>query len=51
MADHRIALRALKEAASTWGDADGLYLSGAVRFADEFNGWHGFGADRKEHEH
>ncbi|OBT80430.1 hypothetical protein VF21_00918 [Pseudogymnoascus sp. 05NY08] len=45
------ALRALKEAASTWGDADGLYLSGAVRFADEFNGWHGFGADRKEHEH
>jgi hypothetical protein len=39
----RIAIRAMKEAASTWGDADRQYLSAAVRFTDEFNGWSGFG--------
>lgn len=44
-------LRAMKEAASTWGDADGCLLSSAVRFADEFSGWHGFGRSRADHHH
>lgn len=37
-------LRAMKVAAETWGDKDEFYLKAAVRFADEFNGWGGFGA-------
>ena len=48
--DHRTdahyvkAIRAMKEAASTWGDADRKYLSAAVGFADGFHGWSGFGS-------
>ncbi|PGH17222.1 hypothetical protein AJ80_04931 [Polytolypa hystricis UAMH7299] len=37
------ALRALKEAANTWGDEDEFYLKAAVKFADQFDGWGGFG--------
>ena len=37
------ALRAMKEAAATWGDVDEKYLRQAVWFADSFDGWHGFG--------
>lgn len=37
------AIRAMKEAAMTWGDAKGQYLSSAVGFADGFDGWSGFG--------
>lgn len=37
------AIRAMKEAAATWGDSDTKYLSAAVRFADGFSGWSGFG--------
>ena len=37
------ALRAMKEAAGTWGDKDQFYLKAATRFGDEFNGWGGFG--------
>ena len=33
------ALRALKEAAQTWGDPESLYLKAAIKFADEFDGW------------
>ncbi|TVY41738.1 Questin oxidase [Lachnellula occidentalis] len=33
------ALRAMKEAAFTWGDVHELYLSSAVHFADDFKGW------------
>ncbi|KAI9797383.1 MAG: hypothetical protein M1825_006012 [Sarcosagium campestre] len=33
------AIRAMKEAALTWGDLDAWYLRGAVRFADNFRGW------------
>lgn len=39
------ALRALKTAAQTWGDDDEFYLKAAVRFADEFDGWGGFGSE------
>ena len=37
------ATRAMKEAAMTWGDADGEYLSDAVGFADRFDEESGFG--------
>ena len=40
-------LRALKEAAQTWGD-ENFYLKAAVRFASEFNGWGGFGSAETE---
>jgi hypothetical protein len=33
------AIRAMKEAANTWGDDDRRYLASAVMFADNFNGW------------
>ncbi|KOS16895.1 hypothetical protein ESCO_004745 [Escovopsis weberi] len=33
------ALRAMKEAAETWGDVDERYLQSAVTFADNFSGW------------
>lgn len=36
------ALRALKEAAQTWGDEDTFYLKAAIKFADQFNHWFGF---------
>ena len=36
------ALRALKEAAQTWGDEERFYLKAAVKFADQFTGWFGF---------
>ena len=36
------ALRAMKEAANTWGDADQFYLKAACRFDEEFDGWGGF---------
>ncbi|THC98487.1 hypothetical protein EYZ11_002072 [Aspergillus tanneri] len=36
------AIRAFKEAALTWGDADSYFLKAAVKFAEEFNGWGGF---------
>jgi len=39
------ALRAMKEAAETWGDPEQFYLKAAVKFADEFGGWGGFGMD------
>ncbi|KAI4135786.1 MAG: hypothetical protein LQ347_000375 [Umbilicaria vellea] len=35
-------LRAMKEAAKTWGDKDTFFLKAAVKFGDEFNGWGGF---------
>lgn len=35
-------LRAMKEAANTWGDPDQFYLRAACRFDEEFDGW-GFG--------
>ena len=37
------ALRCLREMASTWGDHESFYLKVAIKFADEFNGWGGFG--------
>ena len=40
-------LRAMKEAARTWGDKDNFQLKAAVRLAAEFDGWGGFG--RAEH--
>ncbi len=36
-------LRAMKEAAQTWGDKEEYYIKAAVRFGDEFSGWGGFG--------
>jgi hypothetical protein len=38
------AVRSMKEAASTWGDDDGFYEKAAVKFAEGFTGWGGFGA-------
>ncbi|KAI0161709.1 hypothetical protein GGR52DRAFT_582296 [Hypoxylon sp. FL1284] len=32
-------IRAIKEAARTWGDVHERYLAAAVRFADDFQGW------------
>lgn len=36
-------LRAIKEAAKTWGDGDEYYLKAACKLGEEFNGWGGFG--------
>ncbi|KAK8050644.1 hypothetical protein PG994_012374 [Apiospora phragmitis] len=33
------AVRAMKEAAETWGDVQEKYLAAAVRFVDDFRGW------------
>ncbi|KAI0125807.1 hypothetical protein BJ170DRAFT_632605 [Xylariales sp. AK1849] len=33
------AVRAMKEAARTWGDVHENYLASAVRFVDDFHGW------------
>lgn len=38
------AIRAMREAANTWGDDDQFYLKAAAKFADEFSGWGGFGS-------
>jgi hypothetical protein len=38
------ALRAIREAAFTWGDVHERYLVTAVKFADDFQGWTGFGS-------
>ena len=38
------ALRAMKEAAQTWGDEGSFYLKAAVKFGEHFNGWGGFGS-------
>jgi hypothetical protein len=35
-------VRALKEAADTWGDNEGLFLKAAVKFGDGFTKWGGF---------
>lgn len=32
-------MRAMKEAALTWGDVHEWYLTAAIRFADDFDGW------------
>ncbi|KAF2109467.1 hypothetical protein BDV96DRAFT_502678 [Lophiotrema nucula] len=37
------ALRSMKVASETWGDASRYYLKAAVKFADEFDDWGGFG--------
>ncbi|EON64288.1 hypothetical protein W97_03519 [Coniosporium apollinis CBS 100218] len=42
------ACRAMKEAAHTWGDKENFYLKAAVKFADEFDSWGGFGAMDEE---
>ncbi|KAI2623668.1 hypothetical protein GGS21DRAFT_533667 [Xylaria nigripes] len=33
------AVRAIKETARTWGDANEHYLAAAIRFVDDFEGW------------
>ncbi|QSZ34150.1 hypothetical protein DSL72_005738 [Monilinia vaccinii-corymbosi] len=42
------AIRAIKEAAFTWGDVHERYLSMAVTFADDFKGWTGFGSSESD---
>ncbi|APA14527.1 hypothetical protein SS1G_06461 [Sclerotinia sclerotiorum 1980 UF-70] len=42
------AIRAIREAAFTWGDVHERYLSMAVTFADDFNGWTGFGSSESD---
>lgn len=37
------ALRAMHVVSETWGDKDHFYLKAAVKFADEFEHWGGFG--------
>lgn len=39
-----IGIRALKEAAETWGDESDFFLKAAVRFATDFTSWGGFSA-------
>lgn len=34
----------MKVAAETWGDTNNFYLKAAVKFADEFEHWGGFGS-------
>lgn len=31
--------------AETWGDESGIFLKAAVKFAEEFEHWGGFGAE------
>jgi hypothetical protein len=40
--------RAMLEGAKTWGDKDQWFLKCAVRLADEFDGWAGFGVEMDE---
>jgi hypothetical protein len=35
----------LKTCAETWGDENNNYVAAAVRFAHQFAGWGGFGAE------
>lgn len=37
------ALRSMHEARTTWGDPNNFYLRAALKFADDFDGWGGFG--------
>lgn len=37
-------LRAMKEAAQTWGDSEQYYLKAACRLGEDFEGWGGFGS-------
>ena len=37
------ALRSMREASKTWGDPNSFYLKAAVKMAEEFEGWGGFG--------
>ena len=39
------ALRSMHVASETWGDDDQYYLKAAVKFADEFEHWGGFGTE------
>ncbi|TID17122.1 hypothetical protein E6O75_ATG09888 [Venturia nashicola] len=41
------ALRAMKEAAETWAESGEFFLKAAVKFADEFSGWGGFGQNNE----
>lgn len=41
--------RSMREAARTWRDEDQFYLKAAVRFAEGWNGWGGFGVAGEEH--
>jgi len=47
-ANELTALRAIREAAFTWGDVHERYLSSAIHFANDFKGWTGFGAEADE---
>ena len=35
-------IRAMENAAETWGDESNYFLKAAVQFAEEFDGWGGF---------
>ncbi|KAL9535702.1 Baeyer-Villiger oxidase [Sphaerulina musiva] len=37
------ALRCMHECSKTWGDANQFYLKAAVKMAEDFDGWGGFG--------
>jgi hypothetical protein len=40
-----VALRSLKVCAETWGDGSKYYRNAAIKFADEFEHWGGFGTE------
>lgn len=42
------ALRSIMEASKTWGDANQFYLKAAVKMAEDFDGWGGFGPRSEE---
>jgi hypothetical protein len=39
------AVRAMKAAATVWGDEDQFYEKAAVKFVREFEGWGGFSSE------
>lgn len=44
-------VRAIKVAASTWGDIHEWYLTAAIKFVDEFEGWTGFGVEESSEQY
>ena len=38
----------MHEASNTWGDVDQFFLKAAVRLAEEFDSWGGFGSQSAE---
>lgn len=44
LTDRSTGLRALQNAAETWGDSDLYFLKSALKLGGEFDNWGGFGS-------